>query len=94
MTLSSLNNDLRERFEIDGDVIGVVITQVDGGSAAAEKGMRAGDVIVEVAREKVSSPNQVLEKVKQANNSNRKTVLLLVKRADNVRFVALRLEKG
>ena len=94
MTLSSLNNDLRERFEIDGDVIGVVITQVDGGSAAAEKGMRAGDIIVEVAREKVSSPNQVLEKVKQANNSNRKTVLLLVKRADNVRFVALRLEKG
>jgi serine protease Do len=94
MTLSSLSNVLRKKFEIDSDIKGVVITQVNDESAAAEKGIRAGDIIVEVAQEEVNSPNQVLEKVKQANDSNRKSVLLLVQRSGNLRFVALRLEKG
>lgn len=93
MTLSSITNDLRERFEIDGEVKGVVITEVNDGSAAAEKGIRAGDIIVEVAQEEVTSPTQVVEKVTQAKDSNRKSVLLLVQRSDDLRFVALRLEK-
>ena len=93
MTLSSITRDLRDRFEIGGDVKGVVITEVDDESAAAEKGIQAGDIIVEVAQEEVSSPSQVLEKVKEAKDSNRKSVLLLVKRSDDLRFVALRLEK-
>jgi serine protease Do len=93
MTLSSITRDLRDRFEIGGDVRGVVITEVDDESAAAEKGIQAGDIIVEVAQEEVSSPGQVLEKVKEAKDSNRKSVLLLVQRSDDLRFVALRLEK-
>ena len=93
MTLSSLTNDLRERFEIGGEVKGVVITEVNDVSAAAEKGIRAGDIIVEAAQEEVTSPGQVLEKVKEAKDSNRKSILLLVQRSDDLRFVALRLEK-
>ena len=93
MTLSTMNNDLREKFEIGGEVKGVVITDVDDESAAAEKGIRAGDIIVEVAQEEVTSPNQVVDKVKQAKESNRKSVLLLVQRSDDLRFVALRLEE-
>ena len=93
MTLSSITGDLRDRFEIGGDVKGVVITEVDDESSAAEKGIQAGDIIVEVAQEEVSSPSQVLEKVKEAKDSNRKSVLLLVQRSDDLRFVALRLEK-
>ena len=93
MTLSSITNDLRDRFVIGDDVKGVVITEVDDDSAAAEKGIRAGDIIVEVAQEEVSSPGQILEKVKEARDSNRKSVLLLVQRSDDLRFVALRLEK-
>ena len=93
MTLSSMNSDLREKFEIGGDVKGVVITEVDDESAAAEKGIRAGDIIVEVAQEEVTSPNQVVDKVKQAKDSKRKSVLLLVQRSDDLRFVALRLEE-
>lgn len=92
MTLSSITTDLRERFEIGGEVKGVIITDVDDESAAAEKGIRAGDIIVEVAQEEVMSPNQVVEKVKQAKDSKRKSVLLLVQRSDDLRFVALRLE--
>ncbi len=93
MTLSSITNGLRDRFEIGDDVKGVVIIDVDDGSAAAEKGIRAGDIIVEIAQEEVSSPGQILEKVKEAKDSNRKSVLLLVQRSDDLRFVALRLEK-
>ena len=93
MTLSSIDDSLRDRFEIGDDVKGVVITEVNDDSAAAEKGIQAGDIIVEVAQEEVSSPDQILEKVKEARDSNRKSVLLLVQRSDDLRFVALRLEK-
>ena len=48
---------------------------------------------MEIAQEEVSSPGQILEKVKEAKDSNRKSVLLLVQRSDDLRFVALRLEK-
>jgi serine protease Do len=83
---------LRQRFELGEGTQGVVITEVDADSSAAEKGIRAGDVIVEVAQEEVGSPSQVLDKVREVKKSSRKSVLLLVRRAENLRFVALRLK--
>jgi serine protease Do len=95
MTLSSLTDDLRERFEIGDEVNGVVITEVDEDSAASEKGLRAGDVIVEVAQEVVTSPKQVVDRVASAESEKRKSVLLLVhQKAQGLRFVALRIEKS
>ena len=60
-----------------------------GNSAAAEKGLRPGDVIVEVAQEEVATPQDVAAKVKAARDANRNTVLLLVDRQGDLRFVAL-----
>ena len=42
---------------------GVVVTAVDPGSAAAEKNLRAGDVIVEVQNQPVHSPDDVMKRV-------------------------------
>ena len=92
MKLSSITGELRKRFELGDGTQGVVITEVDADSSAAEKGIRAGDVIVEVAQEEVGSPRQVLDKVQEVKKSSRKSVLLLVRRAENLRFVALRLK--
>ncbi|HKA70503.1 MAG TPA: Do family serine endopeptidase, partial [Xanthobacteraceae bacterium] len=55
LDLSNLTEDLRKRYKIKDSVKGVVITGVEGGSAAAEKRLSPGDVIVEVAQEAVSN---------------------------------------
>ena len=94
MTLSAITSELKEKFEFKADVAGVVVTKVDADSAASEKGIREGDIIVEVAQEEVSTPEQVLDKVNQVKETDRKSVLLLLERGGDLRFVAVRLSES
>src|SRR5919109_1107970 len=55
LELSNLSDDLRRRYKIKDGVKGVLVTGVDAGSAAADKRLSAGDVIVEVAQESVAT---------------------------------------
>jgi len=80
---------------------GVVITEVDPSSDAADKGLKPGDVILQVAGVTVSDPADVAEGVKKAM-ANAKTasekdtvkVLMQVKSGDQTRFVALSLTRS
>ncbi len=76
------------------DEEGVVITDVEPDSKAAEKGLKVGDVIVEVFGESVSEPEDVVEGVKEAKKKGRKAVLLRVRSGSQQRFIALPLKKG
>src|ERR1043166_7019167 len=53
LDVANLSEDLRKRFKIKDTVKGVIITGVDAGSAAAERRLAAGDVIVEVSQEAI-----------------------------------------
>jgi serine protease Do len=68
---------------------GVVIEDVDGESDAAEKGLRQGDVIVEVNSRKVSKPSDIDEQVREARKRGRGAVLMVIRRGDQRRFVAV-----
>src|SRR6266568_4844506 len=93
LDLASLSKDLRTRYKIKDSVKGVVITSVDGTSDAAEKRLSAGDVIVEVAQEAVSSAADIKKRVEQLKKDGKKSVLLLVSNADGeLRFVALSVQ--
>jgi serine protease Do len=95
LSLTGMSDDARRRFNLSDDVDGVVVTDVNEDSPAGEKGLRAGDVIVEVSQEPVSSPSDVAQLVANAKDAGRKSVLLLLQRGDDLRFVALRIdEKG
>ena len=76
---------------------GVVITEVDPNSDAADKGLKAGDVILQVAGETVSQPGDVAKGVKKAmdkaKDKDKINVLMQVKTGDQTRFVALSLKK-
>lgn len=93
LQLSSLTDSLRQRYKIKDQIKGVVITGVDANSAAAEKRLNAGDVIVEVAQEAVASPTDLQKKLDQLKKDGRKQALLLVANAEGeLRFIALGLQ--
>src|SRR5437588_7663963 len=93
LDLATLSKDLRGRYKIKDSVKGVIITNVDGTSDAAEKRLSAGDVIVEVAQEAVSNAADVKKRVDQLKKDGKKSVLLLVSNADGeLRFVALSVQ--
>lgn len=87
LTLESLNSSLRNRFDIGDEVrSGVVVTDVRSQSPAARTGLRLGDVILEVNREKVAS----VASVKQQLQKSGKRTLLLVYREGATVFVVVR----
>jgi len=94
LSLANLTPTLRERYGLANNVSGVVITDVDTAGPSADKGMRAGDVVVEVAQDDVKTTDQILSKVDAAKKAGRKSVLLLVDRQGDLRFVALKLDQS
>ena len=73
------------------DVDGVVVTAIDPDGPAAEKGLREGDVIAEVAGQKVTSAKDVEKAIAKAEKDGRKAVLMRVFSDDASRFVAVPL---
>jgi serine protease Do len=94
LTLSGITQDLKEKFSLSDDSKGVVVVDVAKDSAAAAKGVRPGDLIMEAAQEEVNSPSEVSGKIEEAKKSGRKSILLLVERQGDLRFIALRLDQG
>ncbi len=94
LKLSSLTAKIRGKYSLEKDTKGVVVTSVDENGPAAEKGIRPGDVIVEISQEEISGPADVKKKVAEAKKSGRKSVLLLIEGQGGLRFVAIRIAKG
>ncbi len=94
LTLAVITDALREKFGLADDAKGVVVTEVVEGGPASEKGIRPGDVIVEVSQEDAETPSQVADLVESARQSGRKSVLLLIEGQGRLRFEAVRLATG
>ena len=73
---------------------GVVVTEVDPKSAAAERGFKEGDVILEVAGKSVTNAKDIREAINAARSDNKNSVLMRVKSGGSSRFVAVPLAKG
>jgi serine protease Do len=94
VTVATINDELRARYELGEAITGVVIVEVKEGGPAGAESLRPGDVIVEVGQEEVNSPPEVTAKVNQAQQEDKKSVLLLIDRQGDLRFVALRFPEG
>src|SRR3954468_4401686 len=73
---------------------GVVVTEVDPKSAAAERGFKEGDVILEVGGKSVSTAGEVRDAINTARTDNKNSVLMRVKSGGQSRFVAVPIAKG
>lgn len=91
---ANLLEDLGLTVTRNEDGKGVVVTDVEPGSDAADRGIQAGDVIVSVNSKDVSSGDEVTAAVAEAAKSGRKAVLMQVMREDTSRFVALPVQQG
>jgi serine protease Do len=79
LTLSPLTPELAQRSNLPPSSRGVMITNVDPASKAAEEGLRSGYLILSVNRQAVTTPAQVAAAVEAARRAGRTSVLLLVK---------------
>jgi len=93
MTIGELDDAARTKFEISKDVSGVLVSEVAKDSAAAERGIVAGEVITEIAQESVSTPQQVLDRISALKEQGRKNALLmLASKSGELRFVTIRMD--
>ncbi len=93
MNLVMLSDELRTEKGIAESVEGVLVASVDAGSPAEQKGMKAGDVIVEVGQDFMEVPGDVLVRVNGLKSEGRKNAHMMVADAQgNLRVVALPIE--
>jgi serine protease Do len=94
LTVSSVTPQLRERFGIEDEAKGIVVTEVKPDSPAAEKGMRPGDLIIEADHKPIRSPADLGKMIDEARKSGAKSLLLRVENPQQLRYIALPLAEG
>jgi len=92
ITVSSLNDALRQEFGVPSTVSGIIVTKVDPSSEAARKGIDQGDVIVDIDQQPVKDAENANDIIRRAAKNGRSSVLLLINREGDVSFVALKLD--
>jgi len=91
LALAPVPPEMRDQLGLDNDTTGVLVQRVLPNSPAEEKGVQPGDVITEVAGTHVSSPQQVINAVKEAHSNGAKTVLLRLQRNGQPTYEAIPL---
>lgn len=93
VSVEPVSDELRLKYGLGVGASGLVVTAVDPASPAAKKNVSEGDVIVEVAQDKVSSVEDLAKAIDKVRQSGRKAVLLRLETAKgDLRFVAVPLE--
>lgn len=92
MTLSPLDSETAAELGLPENASGLVVREIDESGAAYEKGLRAGDVIAEAGQQKVETLADLQDRIDEAKEAGRKSLLLLIRREGEPRFVALSVE--
>jgi serine protease Do len=93
LTVSPITEELRGQLELSDQAQGLVVTDVDPTSEAYEKGLRAGDLIAEAGQEAVTTPAELEARIEETREAGRRSLLLLVRRAGEPRFLALSVDQ-
>ena len=92
LALSSLNAKRKKKFSVDNKVKGDVVVGLVPGGISAGKGVRMGDVIVEVDQGTVNKPSEVVAVIdKKLKKGAKKSVLFTINRQGSIRFIGLKL---
>ncbi len=92
MTVTAVTDTIAEEMNLGEDASGLVVKDVDEMSQAFEKGLRAGDVITQAGQIEVATIDDLDARIEEAREAGRTSILLLIRRAGEPRFVALTLD--
>jgi serine protease Do len=90
LSLAALDDAARSKYKLPKDASGVVVTNIDPVGPSADKNFRPGDIIVQVQKQSVHSPDEVNKLVDDTAKAGKKVVLLLVSRGGDLTYVAVR----
>jgi serine protease Do len=86
LSIDNLTPDIARQLRLPGNTRGVVVTDVERGSAAAEADVRRGDVILEVNHKPVSNVNEFNRVVGASGNRD---ILFLINRGGTTIYIVL-----
>lgn len=89
LELSTLDSSMRQRFNLENDVRGVVISNIATNGVAARRGLVVGDVILKAGQSDVSSPQEIADYIQSIISADDKLALFLVRQGNDRRFVTL-----
>ena len=92
MSLLEITDVQRKEMELPSDSTGLIVMQVAEDSVAFEKGIRPGDIISDVGQKAVSTLDDFVSRIDETKSSGRESILLLVRRDGQPRFVVLPIE--
>ncbi len=88
LKLQALTPDLRKQLKVPGHVKGVVVSAIADSSPLADVDLQAGDVIVSVNQQPVTTTQEAAAKLKAAESGHDKNLLLQINRHGINAFVA------
>ncbi len=78
LQVASFNDEARNKYGIDFDQPGLLVTSVARNTDAADRGLVAGDVILQIQDHQVSSPAEFEQRLKQARDDKHSLILVLI----------------
>lgn len=91
MALAPLTPDAKSQLNLDAQASGVLVNQVTPGGHAEDSGVQAGDVILRINGDKVSSPDQVVNAIRTAEQHNKSDIAIQVLRNGQPAYLGLQL---
>lgn len=92
LRLAALTDDLRKKYSLAPTQGGVAIQRILPGTIAAERGLVEGDVIMDVQRQPVSTPDDVIARIGDAKARDLRYAVLLIRGQDGTRWITLPLK--
>jgi serine protease Do len=87
LNLQTLTPELAQSFGFDKDTKGILVSDVEMGSPADEAGIRQGDVIIEINREKVTKMEDAQQAITKGEKE--KSTLFLIKRGKSTLYLVV-----
>ena len=91
-TLTTIDDDVRAKFNIDDNVNGVLVENVSRDGLAGSNGLVPGDIIQKIGKKSIKKPADVDAAIADAKKNNASTIVMLIYRGNGVSFVPFIIE--
>ena len=91
--MSELNEKNRTENKVADDINGLLVVEVESGSSAEDKQIRAGEIVVQINQEPVLTLDEAKEQVKALESKGSATALVMISTpTGDIRFVVVRMD--